>query len=106
MAEYIDRQAVIDLVDKGYLVSNSNYGSVSRIVRQIPAADVQPVKRGRWEDVEVTDVSDKTILPLTSIVSMRCSECGRYHNEVYYYGCATENVRFCPNCGARTDGET
>lgn len=65
-----------------------------------PAADVRPVERGKWEDVEVTDVAGKTTLPITSIVSMRCPKCNRYHNEVYFYGCATEHIHFCPNCGA------
>lgn len=77
MAEYIDRQSVIDLVDKGFLVSNANYGSVSRIVRQIPAADVAPVRRGRW-------------IPLAHGTMFACSECkyvaGKYN--------------FCPKCGA------
>lgn len=66
--------------------------------------DVRPVVRGKWEDIEVTDVADKTTLPITSIVSMRCTECNRYHSEVYFYGCATEHIRYCPNCGAKMEG--
>lgn len=62
-------------------------------------------KRGKWEDVEVTDISERTDLPLSSISSMRCSACNRYHNEVYHYGIPTEMAHFCPNCGAQMESE-
>ena len=69
-------------------------------ISRIPAADVRPVKRGKWEDVEVTYVADKTTLPFERISSMRCNQCNRYHTEIYYYGNPTEMAHFCPNCGA------
>ena len=67
----------------------------------IPAADVRPVVRGEWEDVEVRDYSTNINggMPL-SIASMFCPVCGRWHNEVYHYGNPTEMVHYCPNCGA------
>ena len=70
------------------------------LIFNLPAADVRPVVRGEWEDVEVTYVADKTTLPFERISSMRCNQCNRYHTEIYYYGNPTEMAHFCPNCGA------
>lgn len=61
---------------------------------------LRPVARGKWEDLEVTYVADKTTLPFERISSMRCNQCNRYHTEIYYYGDPTEMANFCPNCGA------
>ena len=62
-------------------------------------ADVQENIKGKWTEVSVVDFENH------SIASMRCDKCGLYHNEVYFYGCPTENVNFCPNCGADMRGE-
>ena len=98
MAEYIEREAVTAMLKRecsprvmAYLVDE---------LCKIPAADVRPVKRGKWEDVEVTYVADKTTLPFERISSMRCNQCNRYHTEIYYYGNPTEMAHYCPNCGA------
>jgi len=74
-------------------------------VRTIPTVDAVEVVRGKWEDVEVTYVADKTTLPFERISSMRCNQCNRYHTEIYYYGNPTEMANFCPNCGADMRGE-
>ena len=89
--DYISREAATALA-KDIIVPTKDGGTYRhrcidpQDIRELPAADVRPVVRGKWEDVEVTDVADKTTLPITSIVSMRCTECNRYHNEVYFYG--------------------
>lgn len=43
--DMIRRSDVLDLATKGYFVSNSNYGSVKRIIRQLPAVDAVEVVR-------------------------------------------------------------
>lgn len=95
MAEYVEREALrnahIYLNEEGVAVID---------VEDIPAADVQPVKHGRWEEIDVQDVKNCTI------TSMRCNKCNRYNNKVYFYGNPTDNALFCPHCGARMDGET
>ena len=96
---YIEREAFLDAIERGKKYQQ-DADDIAEMLQNFPAADVRPVRRGKWEDVEVTDVAGKTTLPITSIVSMRCPKCNRYHNEVYFYGCATEHIHFCPNCGA------
>lgn len=57
---------------------------------RLDAEDVAPVRHGMWEDYEEN--------------TWQCSECG----ELFYLedGTPQENeYRYCPNCGAKMDGE-
>lgn len=122
--EYIEREAFLEKERKRYCegcsrrqgMKNGKYKTLYKIgeapcraceiydvmddAEEFPAADVWPVVRGKWEDVEVTYVADKTTLPFERISSMRCNQCNRYHTEIYYYGNPTEMAHYCPNCGA------
>lgn len=72
-------------------------GHTSKDVRRllsIPAADVEPVRHGRW--IEYT----KVIIPDPYNKweqAWKCSECGFDDGFVAY--------NYCPNCGAKMDGE-
>lgn len=103
MAEYIEREYVLKRMEDSYKnagISAEAKAKVMRWLKKAPAADMRPVVRGKWEDVEVTYVADKTTLPFERISSMRCNQCNRYHTEIYYYGNPTEMAHFCHNCGA------
>lgn len=54
-----------------------------------PTIDAEPVKRGRWVNVE-----DRPFMIYA------CSQCG----EKWGYGTVI-HCHYCPNCGARMDGE-
>lgn len=129
--EYIKKKDALNAFRRVYMVPleskakdiySQQIENTYRKIESIPAVDVVPRelyelalsdvvtlsverKHGKWEDVEVTDISGRTDLPLPSISSMRCSVCNRYHNEVYHYGIPTEMAHFCPNCGARMVSE-
>ena len=63
----------------------------------VPSADVQPVKHGKWE--ELTDYGG------WGDTHYRCSVCG----EEWYLEDGkpkNNNMNFCPLCGARMDGDT
>lgn len=111
MSEYISREAAISKIrDEGVL--GGDYDAYEReedvvdTLKSIPAADVAPVRHGRWEQVEILHVEDlkEEDKDCISIASMFCPKCKRYHSEVYMYGSPTESVRYCPNCGAVMDG--
>ena len=83
MAEYIDREVAKDVaaVALYHATHEENY-TPKRLfdaLDDIPAADVQPVVRGRWKWSE----------------GGQCSECG-FHNSNFGYN-------YCPNCGAKMD---
>ena len=57
-----------------------------------------PVVHGKWEDKEV--IHKRCI---EEWQSARCSACGKYHTTPYMY--YFDDFKFCPNCGAKMDGE-
>lgn len=77
MAEYIEREAAIDACFNGW---NNNAHDCAENIRSIPAADVRPVVRARWE--EFGEAKQKFY---------SCSNCFATH---YRWD------NFCPNCGA------
>lgn len=58
--------------------------SVINMIECLPAADVAPVRHGRWTRIDYHDA--------------RCSECG---HKTYY---PDRISLYCPECGARMDG--
>ena len=110
MAEYIDRDAVLDAI---WPVDPENDGSdgctvvlkncifsseeIEALVDEIPAADVRPVVHAKWEDGPEIKVFKEEKIP-----TVQCPKCLLHfgdlinnHREVY---------RFCPHCGAQMDG--
>ena len=70
--------------DEGEYIAEVIRNNLENMV--IPAADVQPVKRGEWKQYSVT--------------YMRCSNCKEFLVSKY----KSSTFNFCPNCGARMDG--
>lgn len=95
MAEYVDKQEIYKITDPlknsflSFLIQD-----IERFVSMIPNADVQPVKHGKWLDLWVED--DEIIGG--GFMIKQCSVC----KEEMYYG----EPRYCPDCGAKMDGET
>lgn len=98
--DYIDKKDLREYIS-GYIKScngkptytdiDAMAGIVS-LLEQMPAADVKPIKHGRWE--EVTDYGG------WGDTHYRCSVCG----EEWYLEDGKpkdNNMNFCPRCGAR-----
>ena len=92
MAEYIEREALIkaikvhetaenDRIETGY---NWALDDIEEIVKQMPAADVQPIRRGHWEDSG-------------NFYFKKCSECGSRWDISITNNCF---AHYCPRCGA------
>ena len=90
MAEYIEREAVLEFVEpdaRPFLAEH---------IKSIPAADVRPMVRGEWipdYDYAEYDYDGSTPLaePRKFQDGWQCSLCGRY---------MPSETNFCPNCGA------
>lgn len=87
--EYIEREALISEFERLKLGENSFIervfaDGVYAIIEQFPAADVAPVRRGRWLEEDGIQI---------------CSECGEEHD--------WENYRapYCDTCGAKMNKE-
>lgn len=92
MAEYIEREALIAAIENDCpeLVYYSKREAIDCIKAE-PAADVAPVRHGRWIEKCVTGF-DKAFCTV-----FVCAECEK--------GYRTPNMNYCPNCGARMDLE-
>ena len=108
MDEYIDLEAVIE----------KNHGGVVYIddIKSIPAADVAPVRHGRW----ILEAHNERVNYRWNVTA-ECSECCDEKKEIYagfFPGVpdylakdvildSAESVKlsnYCPNCGAKMDG--
>lgn len=94
MVDYIEREKIA-LTDFEIAMCNGSYKELCQMllgkIESIPAADVQPVVRGKW-----TSVFD---------IGIVCNQCG-YDIEEHGYDVRTDGEpNFCPNCGADLRGE-
>ena len=87
MAEYIEREAVIRVVNEQSSFTMTRSGLIDSISK-LPAADVAPVRHGQWE-------------PGNPI----CPICGgnKFKDLDADIWCDWQ-PDFCPNCGAKMDG--
>ena len=84
MAEYYYRSK--DILDKA--IGTDAYFQIKSILTSIKAADVAPVRHGRWTWNETGEKDWEQFY--------RCSNCG---DKEYW------ESNFCPNCGAKMDLE-
>lgn len=89
--EYIDREEVIKILEQYDLSSGSTLGCHSgaiecaiSAIEMLPAADVTPVRRGRWIEEDGIQI---------------CSECGEEHEWEDY------RAPYCDICGAKMNKE-
>lgn len=92
MDDYISREDLIKRLNKNLYACNpgtfseSCYADAIETVINFPAADVEPVRHGRWGDNGVPDS-----------MLRGCTVCE--------FSCGASSFRYCPNCGAKMDLE-
>lgn len=89
MAEYIDREEVFGRYEEEQ--RKNGPWSFRELISSIPAADVAPVKRGKWINTYIRDIHH-----------LKCSECGEYTESIWH---ANFDYKYCPNCGAMMTDE-
>ena len=88
MDEYIDREAAQTSCRKYSFAESYDAFAVDCILKAIPAADVAPVRHGRWIEQE----------KYTFGTMYDCSICG---DRILDNG---HPWNYCPKCGAKMDG--
>ena len=91
MAEYIKREYAVDAVlDVYYNTSDIDLSGekFEAAILKIQAADVAPVRHGRWEVVVGSDGKEHMV----------CTRCRKQQD-------LTGVFSYCPNCGAKMDLE-
>lgn len=101
MSDYIEREAAEKMFEDAQIISDGEYsGYCTEDVNlsNIPAADVAPVRHGKW-------IEDERTYPGPGLKNNLCSACGEVA------GAWKEGLEpgrkwaYCPNCGARMDKE-
>ena len=98
MARYIDADALYsrayDDVHYRASIEDWEFDSLVDYLNSEPTADVAPVRHGRW----VEWWPPKHMILTGEEMLYRCSLCDAKYSD-------KENMRFCPNCGAKMDLE-
>ena len=89
MPKYIDRNALIEHMKKDPLFDLVEQYGVTDVIESFPAADVQPVMHGKWVQIKLLQDGYK---------AKECSACKATFWDLYRWN-------YCPNCGAKMDGE-
>lgn len=94
--DYIKRSDAVFAVQKRIeqigMGNNPLVCSIRQAVRDAPAADVEPVRRGKWIPINISNPSWSQF----GIAQYKCSECG-----------SEEMIarKRCPECGAYMDAK-
>ncbi len=103
MSDYISREAAIkarhncsrNCAACDFAIEDDSWceGEIWAVdILRVPAADVRPVVRGKW----INQRAD----------SEMCSACGvRFYISALFAVGGNDEPNYCPNCGARMDGE-
>ena len=117
MAEYIEREAAIKLIaedkveitpllcaitqtytaEQAFDGLNQSCDRHIKFINSIPSADVQPVVHGRWNAIH-----ERGLFSHPDSITYVCSECGKQYYTLYNMSPLSN---YCPDCGARMDGE-
>ena len=103
--EYIERKRAIVDARNSLELYPSEYAELENALNRIPAADVAPVRRGRWEFGK--DLPDSFGSINKNKYHLYCSEC---RNQAFNKTVDNDpdfdvDTPFCPWCGAKMDGE-
>lgn len=83
MSEYIDRDRLLKVLEHNFC-GIGGADVMRQLIEMQPAADVAPVRHGRWTS------------PAVGKYGCVCLVCKKQSDNDFDY---------CPNCGARMDGE-
>lgn len=92
MAEYIDKELVIDTIEElksKALPKALLFDHLKKVIEIFPTEDLAPVQHGHWIKI--------------GNYAFKCTSCGKVYWDSKGYAARTH---FCPNCGAKMDGET
>lgn len=101
MSDYINREDTIKAIESE-TYRHDYLDHVIDIIEDIPSADVAPIRHGMWVDVDRMQMHDLHGV-LTWGNSFKCTEC---QFKTFAVEGHMAQYRYCPNCGARMDGES
>ncbi len=112
MAEYISREEAIkelrEVYENEYPTASGDFDEyashdVPNVLRNMKAADVQPVKHGYWIKQPEKFQIHEDVINSNYLYSCSCCNASDLHSE---RANNDGKVKFCWRCGARMDGDT
>lgn len=112
MSDYISREAAIEAVREVFSCETCNGSNIGictfcdvdqaiLLIKNIPSADVELVRYGRWEECDWVDVDEHGFgTRRTFKAGLRCSQCACVFKKKLLW-----KRNYCPNCGAKMDLE-
>lgn len=111
MAEYIEREAALNICQKEYeerlemcdYCGDTVAWNIGGQIKKLPAADVAEVNHGKWEWFE-----EKHGTPIDGYDydwGWHCSNCKAELSDDYDDPDTPPKMRYCPHCGAKMDLE-
>ena len=105
MAEYINRERLLELINEDCKYKNPTNEYTKgcndvcdwaiKVIKNIPAADVQKVRHGKW-----ILPRKKGCVTYDEVAYKECSECGEV---TFLAKTKYSQMNYCPNCGAKMD---
>ena len=117
MSDYISREAasvviegeqkklcLVGLWGRKFAADADEYDMLQEMLDKleaIPAADVEPVRNGRWEECDWVDVDEHGFgTRRTFKAGLRCSQCACVFKKKLLW-----KRNYCPSCGSKMDLE-
>lgn len=114
MSDYISREAAIEKIrvaagctecdGSSSVICSCNFCDVYtaiRLIKSLPAADVEPERNGRWEECDWVDVDEHGFgTRRTFKAGLRCSQCACVFKKKLLW-----KRNYCPSCSAKMDLE-
>ena len=95
MDEYIEREALLCEIERreALMVGDKlvSVDAMKSFIKNRPAADVAPVRHGRWVHEHISE----------GYTWVMCSECEAVIHKILI----RKRLNYCPNCGAKMDGD-
>lgn len=96
MSDYISREAAVECAKHAYAKGLEP----TQYIEEIPAADVAPVRYGRWEECDWVDVDEHGFgTRRTFKAGLRCSQCACVFKKELLW-----KRNYCPSCGVKMNG--
>ena len=97
MSDYISREAAMEIVKR----TSGDYAAAFSEIRKLPAANIEPVRNGRWEECDWVDVDEHGFgTRRTFKAGLRCSQCACVFKKKLLW-----KRNYCPSRGAKMDLE-
>lgn len=106
MTEYLEKAALVRILrakaEMGRLSEYSVcFDNVAKMIELLPAADVEEVRCGRWEEVDWVEPDGHGFGTVrTPKAGLRCNQCSNVFKKELLW-----KRNYCPNCGAKMDLE-